>query len=151
MMGIIIFMICSLLRTVDIQLGMALGLFAIFSILRFRTVNYSVRDMTYIFTVIGISVINSQANIPPPVIGALVINSSIILSAFILEIFLIKNNRSSVVIQFNKMELIKPSHRAELIRELSAITGLSIERVTINKIDANKGNAEIEAFFKING
>lgn len=151
MMGIIIFLICALLRTVDIQLGMALGLFAIFSILRFRTVNYSVKDMTYIFTVIGISVINSQANIPPPVIGAVVINSSILLAAYILEVFLLKNNRSSVVIQFNKMELIKPSNRAELIRELSAITGQAIEKVTIIKIDANKGNAELEAFFKING
>ena len=65
LMGIIIFLLCSLLQTVDIQLGMALGLFAVFAILRFRTINYTAKDMTYIFTVIGISVINSQANIPP--------------------------------------------------------------------------------------
>ncbi len=68
LMGIIIFLLCALLQTVNIQLGMALGLFAIFSILRFRTVNFSAKEMTYIFVVIGVSVINSQANIPPPVI-----------------------------------------------------------------------------------
>ncbi|HRR93748.1 MAG TPA: DUF4956 domain-containing protein, partial [Bacteroidales bacterium] len=62
LIGVVIFLITSLLNTVNIQLGLALGLFAVFAILRFRTVNYSVKDMTYVFTVIGISVINSQAN-----------------------------------------------------------------------------------------
>jgi len=77
-------------RTVNIQLGMALGLFAVFAILRFRTVNYTAKDMTYIFTVIGVSVINSQANISPSLLGALLVNSIIIITAIILELFLKK-------------------------------------------------------------
>jgi len=150
LMGIIIFLLCSLLGTVDIHLGMALGLFAIFAILRFRTVNYTTKDMTYIFTVIGVSVINSQANIPPPLAGALIVNSIIILAAFLLELFLRKNGMSSVIIVYNKPALLNPDIREELLKELSTQTGLKIEKVRVRKIDIGKGNAELEAFFRDN-
>ena len=147
LMGIIIFLIISLLETVDIQLGMALGLFAIFAILRFRTVNYTVKDMTYIFTVIGISVINSQANIPPPLIGAIVVNAIILIAAYILEIFLNKRTHTSIVIIFNNLELLKPGLKKDLIKELSAQTGQNVEKVVIRKMDINKKTAELEIFF----
>ena len=150
LMGIIIFLLCSLLGTVDIHLGMALGLFAIFAILRFRTVNYTTKDMTYIFTVIGVSVINSQANIPPPLAGALIVNSIIILAAFLLELFLRKNGMSSVIIVYNKPALLNPDIREELLKELSTQTGLKIEKVRVRKIDIGKGNAELEAYFREN-
>jgi hypothetical protein len=147
LMGIIIFLICSLLETVDIQLGMALGLFAIFAILRFRTVNYTVKDMTYIFTVIGISVINSQANIPPPLVGAIVVNAIIIITAFLLEIFLQKRSHTSILIIYNKLELLKPSFKKDLLKDLSAETGQNIEKVIIRKMDISKKNAELEVYF----
>jgi len=146
-MGIIIFLLVSLLETVDIQLGMALGLFAVFAILRFRTVNYSVKDMTYIFTVIGISVINSQANIPPPLIGAIVVNSIIILAAYFLEIFLQKRAHISILIIYNNLELLKPGFKKDLIRDLSAQTGQKVEKVIIRKMDIIKRNAELEIYF----
>ena len=148
LMGIIIFLLCSLLQTVNIQLGMALGLFAIFAILRFRTINFSAKDMTYIFVVIGVSVINSQANIPPPVFGAIVINSIIIISAFLLELFLRKDAFTPLIIIFNKTELLVPEMRQELLKELSAKTGQQIEKIIIRKIDINKGNVELEGFFR---
>ena len=148
MMGIIIFLICSLLETVDIQLGMALGLFAIFAILRFRTINYTAKDMTYIFSVIGVSLINSQANIPPPVIGAIVVNSIIIISAFVLEIFLQKKALSSHIIIYNNLDFLKPANINELLKDLSLHTGQEIEKVKIRKIDIGKCNAEVEVFYK---
>lgn len=148
LMGIIIFLLCSLLGTVDIHLGMALGLFAIFAILRFRTVNYTTKDMTYIFTVIGVSVINSQANVPPPVAGALIINSIIISAAFLLELFLRKNALTPVLLVYNKPELLNPGFREELLKELSTQTGLNIEKIRIRKIDIAKGIAELQAYFR---
>jgi hypothetical protein len=148
LMGIIIFLLCSLLQTVNIQLGLALGLFAVFAILRFRTVNYTAKDMTYVFTVIGISVINSQANIPPPLIGALIINSIIIITTIILELFLRKNALIPVLIIYNKLELLNPGLRENLLKELSDQTGLDIKKVRIRKIDIGKGNAELEVYFK---
>jgi hypothetical protein len=148
LMGIIIFLICSFLETVDIQLGMALGLFAIFAILRFRTVNYTVKDMTYIFTVIGISVINSQANIPPPLVGALVVNALIILAAYVLEIFLKKKALTSFILIYRKIELLTPDLKEELKKDLSVQTGQKIEKVIIHKLDLGKKSAEIEIYYK---
>ncbi|HPC97464.1 MAG TPA: DUF4956 domain-containing protein [Bacteroidales bacterium] len=148
LIGVVIFLITSLLNTVNIQLGLALGLFAVFAILRFRTVNYSVKDMTYVFTVIGISVINSQANIPPPLVGAIIVNSLILATTFGLEIFLQKKSLSSFTINYRKTELLKPAMKTELLRDLSDITGRSIVRVTIKEIDTGKGSAELEVFFR---
>ena len=148
LMGTIIFLLVSLLTTVNIQLGMALGLFAVFGILRFRTVNYTAKDMTYIFTIIGISVINSQANIPPPVLGALAVNSTIIILAIILELFLKKNALTRVVIRYNKLKLLNPDLRNELLRDLTAQTGLNIEKIKISRINIGKGRAELDVFYR---
>jgi hypothetical protein len=148
LMGIIIFLLVSLLTTVNIQLGMALGLFAVFGILRFRTVNYTAKDMTYIFTIIGISVINSQANIPPPILGAIVVNSIIIIIAIVLELFLKKNTLTPVVVLYNKLQLLNPDLRTDLLKDLTVQTGLNIEKVRIRRIDIDKGKAELEVFFK---
>jgi hypothetical protein len=86
LMGIIIFMICILLKNVELQMGMVLGLFAIFSIIRYRTKNIAFKDMAYLFTVIGISAINALLNYPNPVRGTILVNSIIILTIFLLEI-----------------------------------------------------------------
>jgi len=147
MMGIIIFLLTSLLGTVDIQLGMALGLFAIFAILRFRTINYTAKDMTYVFTIIGVSVVNSMANIPPPVVGAVLVNSIILISALLLEKFLKNKALTPVIILYNKIQLLKPEARTELLQDLSLQTGLRVEKVRIRRIDIAKSNAELEVFF----
>lgn len=147
MMGIIIFLLSSLLGTVNIQLGMALGLFAIFAILRFRTVNYSVKDMTYVFTVIGVSIINSQANIPPPVIGAITVNGIILISAVVLELFLKKRGLSQVLISFDKPELLHPGQRKQLLEELSVRTGQKIVKISIKKIDVTRNIVDLEAYY----
>jgi hypothetical protein len=143
-----IFLICAILGSIDLQMGLALGLFAIFAIIRFRTIQYSVKDITYVFLVIGISVINSQANIPPPIIGAVIINISIILLTYLLELFLLKKSLSKLTLIYNKTELLKPGRRKELLKDLSHKTGYNIEKVTIQNINIGKGDAEIEAYFR---
>jgi len=148
LIGIMIFLICGILGTIDLKVGTALGLFAIFAIIRFRTVQYSVKDITYVFLVIGISVINAQANIPPPILGAVVINLSIILITYFLELFLQKKNLNKLSITYNKLELLKPGHKNELLQDLSLETGQNIEKVTISKINIERKNAEIEVYFK---
>jgi Domain of unknown function (DUF4956) len=148
LMGIMIFLVCSLLKTEEIQLGMALGLFAIFAILRFRTRNLSVKDMTYIFTSIGISVINALARIPPPVLGAIMINSIILLTAYLLEIYLHKMTLSKHLVIYDKLELLNPALNQDLLKDISLRIGQNIEKVKIQKIDLSKGTAEVEVFFR---
>ena len=148
LLGLMIFLICAILGTIELQIGTALGLFAIFAIIRFRTVQYTVKDITYVFVIIGISVINSQANIPPPILGAIVINVSILLITYILEIFLLKKSMTKLLLTYNKIELLKPGFNNELLKDLSRHTGQNIERVIIKKINIEKSNARLEVYFK---
>ncbi len=148
LIGIMIFLICAILGTKEIKMGTALGLFALIAIIRFRTVQYSAKDITYVFIIIGISVINSQANIPPPILGAVIINFSILLITYILEIFLQKKSLSKLEVTYNNLELLKPGRENDLFKDLAGHTGLEIKRVTIQKINIDKSNAEIDVYFK---
>jgi hypothetical protein len=147
LMGIMIFLICSLLKTAEIQIGMALGLFAIFAILRFRTRNLSAKDMTYIFTAIGLSVINALASIPPPVLGAIIVNSIILLTAYLLEIYLQKKTLTRHLLIYDKLELLNPALIQDLKKDISLRIGHNVEKVKIRKIDLNKRTAELEVSF----
>lgn len=147
LMGTMIFFIVSLLETVDVKIGIALGLFALFAIIRFRTMNLSSKDMTYFFTTIGISIINSQASIPPPIIGAFITNSIIILIVYSLETYLKKRTYSSWIITYYNLNFLKPEHKKDLLEDLSQHTGQNVERISIKSMDMKKGNAEIEIFY----
>ncbi len=149
LMGIMIFLVCILLKTVEIQLGVALGLFAIFAILRFRSRNLALRDMTYFFTILGISVINALASFPYPVRGPILINGIIILSLLILEYaFHKKKTLSSCPLLYDRLELLNPERKKELLSDLSARSGIKIEKASICRIDLTKGQAELEVFYK---
>jgi hypothetical protein len=93
LMGTMLFLICMLLKKSEMQMGMALGLFAVFSIMRFRTENLATRNMAYLFTVIGVSVINAMFDFPHPVRGTILINIIVILTVLFLEISLNKYNK----------------------------------------------------------
>lgn len=147
-MGIMIFLVCILLKTVEIQLGIALGLFAIFAILRFRSRNLSMRDMTYFFTVIGISVINAMATFYNPVRGMIVINSVIILSTFILEIFFNRRAYDTATLIYDRLELLAPEKIRELLSDISSRSCKKVEKVEVKKIDLIKRNAELEISFR---
>ena len=175
LMGIIIFAICALLKKVEIQMGMVLGLFAIFSIIRFRTSNFSTKDMSYLFAIIGISAINAMFDFPHPIRGTIIFNSILILTILLLEISLKgtslsrdisdkkkdKKNRkkkekkeggkkpeNSHLVIYDNLELLAPGKNRELIDDISGRTGLDIEKVKICKIDLVKGNAELEVYCK---
>jgi uncharacterized membrane protein len=147
-MGIMIFLVCILLKTVEIQLGIALGLFAIFAIMRFRSRNLSMRDMTYFFTVIGISVINAMATFYNPVRGMIVINAVIILSTLILEVFFNRRAYTTATLVYDRLELLAPDKNQELLSDISSRCSKRVEKVEIKKIDLIKKNAELEISFR---
>ena len=147
-MGIMLFLVCILLQHVEIQLGVALGLFAIFAIVRFRSENLNLRDMAYFFTVIGVSVINSMADFIEPVRGPIVINSIIIIGLYILEFLFNKREYLSVVTTYDKLDLLAPDKTTELLTDLSARTRKKVKKVKIRKYDLVKNSVELEIYFK---
>jgi uncharacterized membrane protein len=149
-MGIMIFLVCILLKTVEIKLGVALGLFAIFALLRFRSRNILLRDLTYLFTVLGISVINSMATFYNPLRGSVIINALIIASLIVLEYFFHKkaDKLSNCRLVYDKLELLDPARKKELLSDLITRAGFPIEKARIRKIDLIEGRAELVVYFK---
>lgn len=148
MMGITVFFITSMLKSVFIEFGMAVGLFAVFTILRFRTRNFSLKDMSYIFTTIGISVINSLKLTGFPVLGVIIFNIMIIASAVILEEFTLRNNTVSHSIIFDDLELLKTAKKQRILKELSLLTGKDVQRFKIRRIDYKSKVALLEVSYR---
>ena len=126
----LIFLLCYLLASVKLQIGFALGLFAIFGIIRYRTSSIPIKEMTYLFLIIGVSIINSLADTKTSVAEVLFTNFVIILITFGLEkIWLLKHELSKTII-YEKIDLIKPEDHRQLIADLEKRTGINkINRV----------------------
>ncbi len=148
LMGITVFFISSMLKSVFIEFGMAVGLFAIFTILRFRTRNFSLKDMSYIFTTIGISVINSLKLVGFPLLGVLIFNTIIVIAAIILEEFSIKNNTVTHSIIYEDLELLKSAKKQKILKEISALSGKEILRIKIRRIDYKNKVALMDISYK---
>lgn len=148
LMGIMAFFICSMLGTVFLDMTFAFGLFAVFGILRLRTRNFSVKDMAYTFTTIGLSLINSLKVLKFPLLGVLIINIIILLTAYILEEFLVKHQSESYTITYENMELLKPDKSQKLLRDLSEITGKDILKFKILNVNYKRKIAQLEIFYR---
>ncbi len=148
LIGISVFFIVFMLKNVEIGIGIGLGIFAIFSVLRFRTRNFSVKDMAYIFTTIGISVINAVSANGLTIPGYLIINLIIVASVFGLEQYLLRNTFSKYSIYYGNLGLLKPGSYHKLLKDLSSRTGLEIEKVKICHIDFTKEIALLEIYYK---
>jgi hypothetical protein len=143
LIGLITFIICFVLKKNELGQGMALGLFAIFAILRYRTDAIPIKEMTYLFVIIGISVVNALANSKTSYLELLFTNFSVVILIYILEkVFLLKHE-SSKMVMYEKIDLIKPEKRAEMIADLENRTGLKINRITILKINFLRDTAQI--------
>lgn len=146
LMNIIIFFICFTLKKLEIGIGMALGLFAIFAIIRYRTDAIKVKEMTYLFIVVGLAVINSLSNKKMSYAELMFINSFIFLATMALEGMFMKKRTpklDSRDLVYDKIELLHPNRRSDLIDDLTSRTGLNVQRVEIKKIDLGKGTATI--------
>ena len=148
LMGIMTFFICSILRSVYVEIGMAVGLFAIFGILRLRTTNFSIKDMAYTFTTIGLSVINSLKLLKFPLLGVIIINLIVIFAAFILEEFLAKNSTKKHSIVYEKLEFLKPDKKEKLLKDISERTGKEILKVKICRINYIRKRALLDIYYK---
>jgi hypothetical protein len=148
LMGIMIFFIGSIMNAVFLEIGMAVGLFAIFTILRLRTTNVSVKDMAYMFTVIGISVINSLKLVGFPLLGVLIINAIIIFSTYLLEEFLVRNSSETYSIIYRNIELLRSSKKQKILKELSDLTGKEVIRFKVKRVDYRSETALIDIDYK---
>jgi len=149
MVSIVLFFLCFTLKKFTLDLGMALGLFAIFGIIRYRTQTIDVKEMTYLFVIIGVSVINALFNTNMSVAEVIGANVAIVLGILIIERFVIQKVtvKERQVIYAN-LENLKPENEALLYQDLSEKTGLQITSVSVVKIDYANQMATIKILFK---
>jgi len=146
----IVFLLCYLLENVTLQIGFALGLFAIFGIIRYRTNQIPIKEMTYLFLIIGISVINALANSKTSIADVLFTNLVIILITYGLEKIWLLKHESSKRITYEKIDLIKPEHHEELIKDLQERTGIrNIKRIETGKIDFLRDTCDIVIYYEV--
>lgn len=146
MIGTIVFFLCFALKKLDIDIGMGLGLFAIFGILRYRTNTIAIKEMTYLFLVIGLSVINALAQ-QVSLFEIILMNVVVLLMTTGLEfIFLVKHESRKTVI-YEKIELIQPEKYHDMLADLKIRTGIPIHRFEVGEIDFLNDTALVMIYY----
>ena len=148
LLAAMIFLICILVSRVELSLGFAIGIFALFGIIRFRTTPISPREMTYIFLSAGIAAKNSLAPQDMEFYKLLASDVSLLLLAGLLEYFLFKEKLSSKIMVYKNLELIHPEKHHELVQDLDKRYGISgIEKIKVGKIDNVKKSVRLLIYF----
>lgn len=147
LISVTVFFLCFLLENVKLELGFALGLFAIFGIIRYRTDPIPIKEMTYLFIVIGISVMNALVNKKISHAEVLFTNVIFIAITYSLEKIWLLKHESRKNITFEKIELILPERKEELLADLKERTGLNITRVEIRNVDFLRDTANLRIFY----
>jgi len=148
--SVIVFVISfSMINVGDLTIGVALGLFAIFGILRFRTVQLPIKEMTYLFLVIGISLINAMVFSEKSISYAelVFINGVYFLITWGGEKFFLSKKQNVKRIVYEKIELIKPENQELLLKDLKERTGLNIKRIEIERINFLRDTARIRIYY----
>ena len=146
MFNALIFFFAYILGNITINLGFAFGLFAVFAILRYRTDTIPIKEMTYLFIVITIGVINALSGSTVPFLILLIANLIITLMAYVLENFWQSHYLITRTIIYENVENIKPENHEELLLELNNNTGFNIEKFEIESINFRRGAARIKIF-----
>lgn len=148
----IVFLLCFLLESVKLQIGFALGMFAIFGIIRYRTDALPIKEMTYLFLIIGVSVINALTNTETSLVDLLFSNFVIIFITYGLEkLWLIKHESSKLII-YEKINLIREDKYDELLKDLQERTGIKkINRVEVGKINFLRDICDLTIYYYSDG
>ena len=143
----VIYFVVSLMANITIGIGVGFGLFAIFRIVRYRTEPMPVREMTYLFVLMSLPVMNSSGMLQTAWPQLLIANAVIALVLWLLEKESGFEYQLPRHVVYEKIELIQPSRQAEMVADLEARTGRKVERVEVGKIDFLKDTADLRVYF----
>ena len=152
MFNTLIFFFAFILGNLDINMAFGFGLFAVFAILRYRTDPIPIKELTYLFIVITIGVINALSANQVVLTELLFANFSIVLLTFLLERHWVNNlpddGLSTKTVVYNDMEMIKPENHQALINDLALKTGLSVISIKVGRINFIENHANIKLYYR---
>jgi len=147
LISLTIFFLVFLLDSIELQIGLALGLFAVFGIIRYRTISIPIKEMTYLFVVIGISIINALASKEIGYAGLILANIVFILACWLFESDLIKKHISVKKVVYDNIRLIKAGMENELKADLEERLGLSIVKIETGSVDFLRDSAVLKIYY----
>lgn len=150
--NIVIFTISFLLNRVEISMGAAFGLFAVFSMLRYKTEEISIKDMTYLFLTIAIGIVSAVTRLKGvediyEYLFLVAIIASMILVALALESNWFMKQELFKTVYYEKIELIHPDKYEDFLNDLKSRTGINIHRAEVQKIDFLRDTAQVKIYF----
>jgi hypothetical protein len=148
MFNSLIFFFAFLLGKITINIGFAFGMFAVFAILRYRTNPIPIKEMTYLFIVITIGVINALSNSEVSFAALLFTNIALVSLTYFLETYWQKNLLARITIEYEKIENIKPEKRDTLLADLKERTGLNIQSLEFRRMNFLRDTARIRIYYK---
>ena len=148
MFNSLIFFFAYLLGNITINMGFAFGLFAVFAILRYRTDPIPIKEMTYLFIVITIGVINALSGNEVSYTVLLFTNITLVVLTYFLETYWQKNLLNRMTVEYEKIENIKPENRDALLADLKERTGLNIQSLEFRRMNFLRDTARIRIYYK---
>jgi hypothetical protein len=148
LINVTVFLICFLLANIKLKIGFAFGLFAVFSIIRYRTEPIPIRQMTYMFTVIIVAVLNALSDETISYAELILANVVILLTILIMEKNLLHNRDMVKVVKYEKIELIKPENYDKLIQDLKERTGFNIIKAEIESINFLNDTTKLKIYYR---
>ena len=145
--NVLIFFLCILMNNVKLSMGFGFGLFAVFSIIRYRTEQLSVKDMTYLFTVITLAVINALVSKKVSLLELLFTNAIILGLVYAMEHLWLTRHEAVRQLIYEKVDLIRPDKHKELLADLEQRLGIKVSRVEIGRIDLLRDTVQMRVFF----
>ena len=148
MFNSLIFFFAYILGNLDVNIAFGFGLFAVFAILRYRTDPIPIKEMTYLFIVITIGVINALSANNVAFSEVLFANAAIVILTYLLERYWVNNLLKSKAIVYGELDKISPEKNQELIDELSEKTGLSLLRAKVGRVNFKSSRVNIRVYYK---
>ena len=148
MFNSLIFFFAYLLSNIDINMGFGFGMFAVFAILRYRTDPIPIKEMTYLFIVITIGVINALTNTDSSYVSLFFTNMILVILTYVLERYWQNNLLISRTVVYEKIDNIQPVNHDALLADLKNRTGVDIVRFEVRRTDFLKDTVNIRIFYK---
>ena len=149
LIGIVVYFLCFTLKKYELDLGMALGLFAIFGIIRYRTLPLEVKEMTYLFVVIGISVMNALSNKKMSYAEIIAANSIILFALYLLERYWVESKILSKDVTYEIIENIRPENHELLKADLEKRLGIEILSFEVGNVNFLRDVAKITVYYEL--
>ena len=148
LLNLITFSVAYMLSGVRVEMGLSLGLFAVFGILRYRTEAMRIRDLTYLFVVIGLAIMNGVASERTGLVRVVFIDAAILAVVAALELRQAQHREDTVLVRYDRLELLQAEQREALLADLSKRLGATCERAVIEHVDLMHDSAELVVTYR---